>query len=350
MLTTKGIFHRKINDFEPKTCVIEKVISLTAQDYDAFSQNMIMDEYDFIKDTQDMQYTDENGIYHCILVTGEERNDGILVLGKGYDYARYAAFMPNVSDFLAAAMEQEQSTEKKTTVPGFKLKDLMAVPQEDIHLVHSDEDIELATISELKNTTLTDAGRKEWADILNADVHRLFSGAYGLQIEVSGVNPQRLSDFSYMLAGYCSAEDFKKWVTQEPEAALDDNDNELQPDHHKIKVLMVEPKKLPYIAEIDNNLNSQQKIIGGKLEEVCLEPGVVLICNKEDKLIKLEGNRAIGNDIIVDNFFIAGVNEEGNFISLTREQIQEYMQKFLTPESFTKEQIDEISGITFKLF
>ena len=53
---------------------------------------------------------------------------------------------------------------------------------------------------------------------------------------------------------------------------------------------------------------------------------------------------------IVGNFFIAGCNDEGEFISLTEEQTEEYMQKFLEPESFTKEQIDEATGFTFLSF
>ena len=217
MLKTKAVFERMVDDLEPQNCMIEKVVSLTTRDYDAFCKNMLA-EYDFIKDSKDLQYVGDDGVFHCILVTGEERENGILVQGEGYDYARYTAYLANASAFLEAAMEQEQSAEKKTMLPDLKLKDLIRASLEDIHLVHSDEEIDLATICELKEDTLTDAGKKEWSDVLNADVHRIFTGIYGLQIEVSGVKPQRLSDFSYMLAGDCSEQDYEKWVTQEPEA------------------------------------------------------------------------------------------------------------------------------------
>lgn len=216
MLTTKATFDRKVNNFEIKSCVIEKVVELTSEDYDKFSRNMLAD-YDFIKDNQDLQYRDKEGIYHCLLVVGEDRNDGILVECEGYSHARYAAFLPNAPTFLAAAMEQEQSAEKKTVGQGLKLKDLMVVYLENIHLIHTDADIELATICELHNNTLTSAGKEEWADVLNADVCRIFTGIYGLQIELSGVDPQRLSDFSYMLAGHCFWQDYENWVTQDPE-------------------------------------------------------------------------------------------------------------------------------------
>ncbi|OLN30100.1 DUF6329 domain-containing protein [Desulfosporosinus metallidurans] len=220
MLKTKAIFERKTDDFEPKDCIIEKTVRLTAAKYDVFSKNMLAD-YDFIKDNIDLMHCDSQGAYHCLLVVGEDRPDGLLIESEGYGYGRYSAFLPNAADFLEAHPEQEQAKKEQQSAPDFKLQDLMRIPLEDIHLVHSDEDIELATIVELKSDTLTEAGRKEWADVLNADVVRIFDGIYGVQVECNGVDPQRLSDFSFMLAGQCSSQDYEKWVAQEPPEAPD---------------------------------------------------------------------------------------------------------------------------------
>ncbi|MEW6065119.1 hypothetical protein SAMN02745133_02550 [Desulforamulus putei DSM 12395] len=77
MLRTKAIFERKTNDFQPRDCVIEKIIELTSQEYDAFSKNML-DDYDFIRNNIDLMYCDREGVYHCLLVVGEDRPDGIL--------------------------------------------------------------------------------------------------------------------------------------------------------------------------------------------------------------------------------------------------------------------------------
>lgn len=217
MLKTKAIFERKTDDFRPKDCVIEKVMELTAQEYDAFSQDMLAD-YDFIKDNIGLMYSDSEGAYHCLLVVGEDRSDGVLIESEGSSYARYAAFLPNAANFLTAHQEQKQTEKQQQSVSGLKLQDLLHIPLEDIHLVHSDEDIELATIVELKSDTLTEAGREEWADVLSADVARIFHGIYGVQVECGDVNPQRLSDFSLMLAGYCSEQDYEKWVAREPES------------------------------------------------------------------------------------------------------------------------------------
>lgn len=217
MLKTKAIFERKTNDFKPKDCVIEKVIELSQQEYDEFSGNMLAD-YGFIRDNIDLMYCDSLGVYHCILAVGRDRPNGVLVQSEGYGYARYSGFLPNAADFLAANINQEWNVKQQQTAPDFKLRDLLRIPLQDIHLVHSDEDIEIATIEELKSDTLTDVGREEWADVLNASVVRIFDGIYGVQVECSGVNPQRISEFSFMLAGQCSSQDYEKWVAHEPEA------------------------------------------------------------------------------------------------------------------------------------
>ena len=86
---------------------------------------------------------------------------------------------------------------------------------EDVHLCHEDEDHDLATVVELNRNTLTDEGKREWSDVLNAKVTSIYEGSYGVQIGISGCSAERLKDFSYMLAGYCSCKDFDKWVNEE---------------------------------------------------------------------------------------------------------------------------------------
>ena len=89
---------------------------------------------------------------------------------------------------------------------------LMGCNLEDVHLVHDEEEHEFATVVELNRDTLTAEGKKEWTDILTATVKRIYEGSCGTQIELSGCSPDRLRDFSYMLAGYCSTQDYDKWV------------------------------------------------------------------------------------------------------------------------------------------
>lgn len=82
---------------------------------------------------------------------------------------------------------------------------------QDVHIIEADEEHEVATIVELNQDTLTEEGKKEWADVLSAKVVRVYEGSYGTQIEVTGCPAHRLRDFSYALAGYCSEEDWSRW-------------------------------------------------------------------------------------------------------------------------------------------
>lgn len=89
---------------------------------------------------------------------------------------------------------------------------LMGCNLEDVHLVHDEEEHDLATVVQLNRDTLTAEGKKDWRDVLLATVKRVYAGSYGTQIELSGCSPQRLGDFSYMLAGHCASKDYDRWV------------------------------------------------------------------------------------------------------------------------------------------
>lgn len=95
----------------------------------------------------------------------------------------------------------------------------------------------------------------------------------------------------------------------------------------KIKVLIIEPKKEPRIAEIENTLESLQTVVGGLVEYVNLEEDIDLICNEEGKINHLEYNRAIIHDIICGTFIIAGHNN-GDTISLSEEKLKYYADYF----------------------
>lgn len=99
----------------------------------------------------------------------------------------------------------------------------------------------------------------------------------------------------------------------------------------KIKVLYVEPNKLPIEMIIDNTLEAKQKLVGGYIQCAYLldDDNVSLICNEEGKLDGLPLNRDIGYDIIAGPFIIAGDDfENGEFISLTDAQIEKYKKRF----------------------
>ena len=99
-----------------------------------------------------------------------------------------------------------------------------------------------------------------------------------------------------------------------------------------IKVLIVEPGKNPYPAEIPNTLESLQSQVGGLIQALYLSDAAI-ICNDEGKLIGLPWNRPLfdedGNiyDILVGTFLVVGLTED-DFGSLSDELIQKYTEVF----------------------
>jgi hypothetical protein len=112
-----------------------------------------------------------------------------------------------------------------------------------------------------------------------------------------------------------------------------------------MKVLMVEPGKSPYAAEIESGLKSLQAAVGGDIQAVYpFEETVCLVCNEEGKLQGLPLNRALRDednriyDIVAGNFFVCDCSTE-NFKSLSEEQLKRYTEKYKRPERFV--QIDD---------
>lgn len=195
----QAIFERKPSEFDLREVEISKTLRLPADVFDSVLKAPLRD-YDFIKEHTDLMYCDENNVFHCLLLTGKGRTDGILVEAEGSAYCRYAAYVPDISGMIPP--------------PAMQLKDFLRTRWEDIHLMHKDVEVEPCTIVELDEHTLTDAGQEAWADILNAEVVKIYNGYYGLQLELDKVKPRRLEEFSSMLAGYCPVSDYEKWVNE----------------------------------------------------------------------------------------------------------------------------------------
>ena len=115
----------------------------------------------------------------------------------------------------------------------------------------------------------------------------------------------------------------------------------------EITVLMVEPGEHPKVTTLKDDLDSLQKAVSigadyqGLIEFVGLENGVCIMCNEEGKLIGLEGNRRLGNDILVGVFYIIGENEDGELVSLSEKEIKRYTELFWEPETFERTEIED---------
>lgn len=104
-----------------------------------------------------------------------------------------------------------------------------------------------------------------------------------------------------------------------------------------IRVLVVEPKRPPYVSEIENTLEGQQRAVEGYIEYL-YDDDAIIVCNEEGKLIGMEGCRRIEGDVIVGPFFIAGDGGE-NLCSLTDEQIEKYSKRFEEAEDISQDEV-----------
>ena len=85
-------------------CQVEKVVELSTNDFDAFVYHPLGDQ-DFIAENKKLMRS-KDGVDHCLLVLGSDRVDGVLVNSEGYDWARYATYLPSARIILNAAVEQ----------------------------------------------------------------------------------------------------------------------------------------------------------------------------------------------------------------------------------------------------
>lgn len=114
----------------------------------------------------------------------------------------------------------------------------------------------------------------------------------------------------------------------------------------EITVLMVEPGKHPKVTTLKDDLDSLQKAVSigadyqGLIEFVGLGNGDCIMCNEEGKLIGLDGNRCLGDDILVGVFYIMSENEDGELLSLTEAKIKRYTELFWEPETFDRSDIE----------
>lgn len=272
-MVVSAVLGRKEPEIRTEECAVEAVEEIPHSDFLWFKDHLL-DDYNFISDHLNDMYRSRTGVSHCLLVMDGDGNDGILVESEGSSYARYSGLLPDarivlrhhmqpVADYLIgeerrsvtceelhdlfqmdiqpgnffgklltetlltqkeinAVIAREDSFELDyAPVHALRVGDLMNVGLEDVHLLDMDEEHDVATIVELNRNTLTEAGWDDWDDVLSAKVERIYEGSYGLQIDVSGCDPQRLKDFSYMLAGYCSEEDYERWVSSDEDLDQD---------------------------------------------------------------------------------------------------------------------------------
>ena len=107
-------------------------------------------------------------------------------------------------------------------------------------------------------------------------------------------------------------------------------------------VLVVEPRKPPYTAEIPVGLDGLTAAVDGPIAATYpFADQVALICNDEGRNMGLELNRALYDgrgqvyDVVPGTFVIAGLGD-GCFASLPEDMIEKYAQRFQTIEVYAQ--------------
>ena len=107
-------------------------------------------------------------------------------------------------------------------------------------------------------------------------------------------------------------------------------------------VLVVEPRKPPYTAEIPVGLDGLTAAVDGPIAATYpFADQVALICNDEGRNMGLELNRALYDgrgqvyDVVPGTFVIAGLGD-GCFTSLPEDMIEKYAQRFQTIEVYAQ--------------
>ena len=109
-MMVQAYLRERAADLESKTCSIEKVIELSASDFEHFRQAPLKD-YDFISENKANLHC-EQGIWQCLLILGADCEDGILVDPEGFDFALFTAFLPGARRLLPPDMEIDRSYQK----------------------------------------------------------------------------------------------------------------------------------------------------------------------------------------------------------------------------------------------
>ena len=131
------------SDFNARPCVVEKWIPLSHWSFEQIKQDPLHD-LEAVKAYRDIMFCD-NEANHCIMLLDDFGSDGILVESEGYDYPRYACFVPNARTLYEDSLTTNAERELRGLIrkaADKALEDVFADNEADIHsadLIDEDE-------------------------------------------------------------------------------------------------------------------------------------------------------------------------------------------------------------------
>ncbi len=100
----KADFKYKPDNFQMDDCQIEKVVELSPEEFSALTVTPLRDQ-PCVAANKGCMFS-KDGVLHCLLALGQGGNDGVLIESEGYNFPRYAAYVPGMRDIVNAEMDR----------------------------------------------------------------------------------------------------------------------------------------------------------------------------------------------------------------------------------------------------
>lgn len=201
---------------------------------------------------------------------------------------------------------------------------------EEIEKLTGTTEIDPALYDEVFNYDIEETEPERIHSRFNSVYHPLFRG-HSLSVTDVIVNENG--------AFFCDSSEYRK---------IDFDESKTQKPDNLMRIIYVEPHKVPHIAEVAHNFKALQRAVCGSIETISNGDGTCISYNQMAKENGMEGNRRIGDgsSIIAGPFFICGETESA-IRSLSDEEVVRYMDRFKEPEDISDDEVREDVGITF---
>lgn len=120
-----------------------------------------------------------------------------------------------------------------------------------------------------------------------------------------------------------------------------------------LRTVMIQSGCPPVETRIQDGREKLQRAVSGQGEQAFFEitypfdDNAVILGNEEAKLKHMAGTRRIEGSIYAGPLYILGDNGQGEFIDLTQEQVDKYLERFADPEYISDEEVEADCGFTF---
>lgn len=91
---------------------ITKVIELPRNQYRRYMNELLRDVSFISRNVADMRFDGKTETFLCLFVTSRDEISGLLIEADGFDYARYAAFIPDKKALALDGIPVERTNEK----------------------------------------------------------------------------------------------------------------------------------------------------------------------------------------------------------------------------------------------